>query len=135
MQRARSTAGPSLKAGLKSSYNSIKEFADHVKEHPEALSFVGEDKVERRLEGVLITSSTDKRAKKKYHYLMFDEKLFDQFGETTMHVDGTFFVRPKIKGVNQLFTIMATKYNEVFSIQTLFNYLEILLQTSKIAAL
>lgn len=113
MQRARSTAIPTLKAGLSDSYNSISDFAKHVAEHPECLSYTAEDGSEIKLEGILIDSSSKKSKKKKLHFLMYDEKLIREFKETEIHLDGTFFTRPKIKGVSQFFTIMATKYNEV----------------------
>lgn len=113
MHRARSAAVPTLKAGLKDSYSSIKDFAKHVEDNPDCLSYVGEDGERRWLKGTLVDSSSEKSKKPKLHFLMYDEKLVDEFKETEMHLDGTFFTRPKIKGVSQFFTIMATKYNEV----------------------
>lgn len=116
MQRARAKALPELKSGLSDSYNSIEKFAKHIKNHPESLSYVGEDGKERRLTGMLIDLSSKNSKKPKHHYLMYDEDLVNEFKETTIHLDGTFFTRPKIKGINQFFTIMATKYNEVILI-------------------
>lgn len=113
MHRARATALPELKAGLSDTYASIRDFAKHVEENPESLSYVSEDGEERRLEGMLVESSSKKSKNPKFHYLMFDDKLVKEFKETEIHLDGTFFTRPKIKGVSQFFTIMATKYNEV----------------------
>lgn len=108
LNRVKSKAEPTLKTGLEDSYKSIKEFAKHVEENPGCLSYTGDDGIERKLKSKLIQSSS-----KTFHYLIYDDELINQFKETEMHLDGTFFSRTKINRVNQFFSIMATKFNEV----------------------
>lgn len=109
IQRTKAAQGPSTKANLKDSYKNIFEFAQHVEEHPETLTYTDSNNQEKSLKGKLIKSS----ATGKHHYLLYDPELLDQFEDCETQVDGTFFSCPKIKGVKQMVTIMAKKYNEV----------------------
>lgn len=104
----RNKAEPTLKQGLKDSYKTIKDFAADVKQNLGCLTYTGKDGKERKLEGVLINSSSNGS-----HYLMYDKDYTEKFDECTTHFDATFFCRVKISDCHQFFTVMANKYNEV----------------------
>lgn len=108
IQLERAKAKPLINNELKDKYKSIWHFAEHMRKNPSYLVSVSADKVERSLTGKLITSSS-----RTHHYLMYDEELVKQFGECETFWDGTFDARPQIIGVGQMFTLMATNYNNV----------------------
>lgn len=112
LQRVKAAQGPTANAELKDSYKNIFDFAQHVEEHPETLTYTDKNEQNKGLKGKLIKSS----ATGKHHHLLYDPELMDQFEECETHFDGTFFSCPKIKGVKQLVTIMAKKNNEVTSL-------------------
>lgn len=111
VNRTRDKVEPSLKKGLKDSYKTMKEFTEDVEKNPGCLSYADKKGKERKLEGVLINSSTNGS-----HYLLYDEAYISEFGGCISHFDATFFCRIKIGDCQQFFTIMAKKYNEVSSI-------------------
>ena len=48
------------------------------------------------------------------HVILYDEELMQQFNnENDMFIDATFKIRPKVKGLQQVLTIMLRKNNIV----------------------
>lgn len=104
IQRQRSAAKPTAGSKLPNRCKSIWHFARFMEENPQELVYEGKDGVKHELKGKLIKSSS-----KTYHYLMYDEKLMAEFTDNETFWDGTFDSRPRVKNVNQFFTIMGQK--------------------------
>lgn len=71
----------------------------------------GDEKAENKrskLKFKVIASSSQ-----SHHVLFYDPELMEQFSDHEIFCDGTFDARPKISNCNQLFTILARKYNVV----------------------
>lgn len=94
--------------GLKNKYNSLREFADHLEENPEALFYI-EDGNRFSISAKLISSSS-----KTDHLVLMDKDHVEEFQEENdMFVDATFRIVPDVKGVQQVLTIMCKKNNVV----------------------
>lgn len=97
------------KSGTQRYYSSVQAFAKHLQDYPELLSFRNDDKEEISISIKHISSSS-----KTHHVLLYDLKLLEKFDEgNDLYVDGTFKVKPNVKGLQQVLTIMNKKFNTV----------------------
>lgn len=104
IQRKRAEAKPTAGSKLPRTFKSIWHFAKFIEENPEELVVQAEDGTKHALIAKLIRSSS-----KTYHFLMYDKELLEEFKDNDTFWDGTFDSRPRIKNVNQFFTIMGEK--------------------------
>lgn len=82
--------------------------AEHLLKNPQDLEKFAEDGTRKSLKVKFLTSSS-----KGQHIIFYDEELVNQITDNQMQLDGTFNSIPQVKGVGQMFTIMAKKYNVV----------------------
>lgn len=104
-------AKPLISSHVKDSYPSIWYSAQHVQDKDDLLKSVGPDGTERSLQSKPIQSSS-----KTYHLLLYDESLMSEFTENETFWDGAFDAKPRIKNLEQLFTLMGVKYGVVSAI-------------------
>lgn len=97
-------------SGLKGEeFESIYDLGKRLEADPSALKMDNNETLKFKL----LTSSS-----KSHHIIFYDEKLLKEFkGETDIQADGTFRIKPAIKGVQQFFTIMARKNGAVSKIK------------------
>lgn len=75
--------------------------AKHLNENPKDLVLVSDDGIDHSLKSKLM-----KLFSHTYHYLMYDEELMKKFDEENKtHWNGTFDARPRIKRIEELFTV------------------------------
>lgn len=91
---------------IKNKYESLKEFGEFAESNPDELSYKTDDGVTRRIIAKHLHSLS-------HHVLFYDAELLGHFTDDEMFVDGTFDARPQIKHVNQLLTVLVTKFNTV----------------------
>lgn len=111
LQRECAKARTALGTVLKNKYETLQEFGEYASSNPDKLSYTTRDGVARKIRAEVFRSSS-----KSYHVLLYDPELLDKFTVEEIFVDGTFDARPQIKHLNQLLTILATKFNTVSSI-------------------
>ena len=99
-------------------FDSLEDLGTYLNERfPDKKIKFTDDLDESTIEFVLLSSSS-----KSYHILFYDVELLKQFNEgNELFVDGTFDVRPSIKGLSQFLTIMCRK-NNVVSIISIHKY-------------
>ena len=91
-------------SNLKNKYDSIKKFGADLLEYSGKIKSIYDRKFSN-LEVINFSSSS-----KSDHVLLYDKNLVDNFKDgEEMFVDGTFRIRPKVKGVKQILTIMSKK--------------------------
>lgn len=108
LQRERAKAQPENELGLEGSYKSVYQLNKHLELYPEDLTSTAKDGTLKTLQHKMIISSSA-----TCHMLLYDPELMNQFTDNEVKVDGTFDSVTQVKGVQQLVTIMGTKYNVV----------------------
>lgn len=108
LQRECAKARTILGTVIDNKYDNLKQFGEYITEHPDDLSYETNDGITRKIKAKVFNSSS-----KSYHVLFYDDELMNKFTRDEIFIDGTFDARPQIKQVNQLLTILGTKYNMV----------------------
>lgn len=104
----RTKAKPAVISGVDEMYRSIFELGQHLEKHPGDLTILANDGSVKQLQAQLVQSSS-----RTYHLILYDPEMISNFDEHTVQMDGTFNAVPRVKGVTQLLTLMAKKYNVV----------------------
>lgn len=94
--------------GLQGRYKTIKQLVEHLEDHPESLKSVATDGTVKSLKYELIKTEA-----KRYHLLLYDPVVLQEYTDNDVSFDGTFDATPKVKEVKQLVTMMGKKYNVV----------------------
>lgn len=104
IQRLLSTKGTTT---VKSSYSSIKEFAEYLQNNESSLKREV-DEEESFLQAELISSSSGTN-----HLVLYDSELILEFTYHDLFGDATYSIRPDVKGTHQIFILMGKKYMTV----------------------
>lgn len=103
---------------VKKMYPSVKEFGEHLEQHPKSLEFEfgeGDERRTLKIEAKLLRSSA-----KYYHIAMYDPDLVKEFSSNDHFGDGTFSIRPDVEGCVQVFVVLAKKYCVVSIMRNIF---------------
>ena len=123
LQRECAKARTVLGSIVENKYENLQTFGKFVTSNPDKLSYVTKDGITRKITAKVFNSSS-----KSHHVLLYDSELLEKFTNDEIFVDGTFDARPQIKQVNQLLTILGTKYNTVSLVTICYSKVSILQQ-------
>lgn len=108
LQRECAKARATLGSVIKNKYENLQEFGEYVTSYPDKLGYTTKDGIHRKIMARHFNSSSASN-----HVLLYDPELMEYFTDDEIFVDGTFDALPRIGKVNQLLTILGTKYNVV----------------------
>lgn len=105
LQRSRAGKNQSI---IKKGYSSIRAFAEHLQQYPDALTCKITKETTSVLKAELLSSSSQ-----TFHLVFYDEELLAEFVRSDLFGDATFSICPEVHGVKQILVIHGKKYNVV----------------------